>query len=79
MLPARTLQVPDKQRLTLWRVILEHAREGERLGKLCFGEDRAEFRQLRQTREASEAAVQMFVSGVVDALVKADLQGSPEG
>jgi hypothetical protein len=75
VLPARTLQVPDKQRLVLWRVVLEHARECERLGKVCFGEDRAEFRQLRETREASEAAVKMFVDGAVEALAKADLQG----
>lgn len=74
VLPARTLQIPDKQRLLQWRVVVEHARESERLGKVCYGVDTKEFRQLRMTREASEAAVKMFVEGVVEALAKAGLQ-----
>lgn len=73
VMPARTLLVPDNEKLVLWRVIVEHARECERLGKNCFGVDSREFRQLKQTREASEAAVQMFVDGVVEALSKVDL------
>jgi hypothetical protein len=75
VLPARALLLPEKQRLVLWRVVMEHARECERLGKVCFGEDRAEFRQLREAREDSEAAVKMLVDGVVEALAKADSQG----
>lgn len=74
VLPARTLQIPDKQRLLQWRVVVEHARESERLGKVCFGVDTKEFRQLRRTREASEGAVKMFVEGVAEATAKADLQ-----
>ena len=74
VLPARTLQIPDKQRLLQWRVVVEHARESERLGKVCYGVDTKEFRQLRMTREASEAAVKMSVAGAVEALAKADSQ-----
>lgn len=61
VLPARALLVPDAEKLVAWRVILQHAKECERLVKLCVGADSEQFAVLRQTRESTETVVQMIV------------------
>ncbi|KAF2995499.1 hypothetical protein E8E13_000445 [Curvularia kusanoi] len=70
ILPARAIFKSADEKLVAWKVILEHAKECERLGRLCFGEDREEFEVLKEQREASEAAVRMIGDGVVELLMQ---------
>lgn len=70
MLPARALLVADEQKLIVWRVVLSHTRECEKLGRICFGEDSAEYEVLRKTREGTEAVVGV----VVDAEAEAEMR-----
>lgn len=62
ILPARALIIPDNARLLAWQLILRHSIECEKVGGICYGEDRDEFRVLRQTREATQAWVEMAVA-----------------
>lgn len=55
ILPARALVIPDNDKLLAWQLILRHSMECEKVGGICYGEDREEFRVLRQTREATQA------------------------
>ena len=66
ILPARALVVPDSEKLIAWQVIVGFAHECERMGRICYGEDREEFRVLRQTREGAEATMQMMVEAIAN-------------
>lgn len=57
VLPARALVVPEGERLLAWRIVLGHARECERVGRVCYGEDRDEVGVLRRMREGVEGLV----------------------
>jgi hypothetical protein len=50
-----------------------HAKESERLGKICYGEDREEFRVLRQTRAGCEATVKMAEEAVANELANTEM------
>lgn len=52
--------MPDGEKLLAWQVILMHAGECEKMGKVCYGEDREEVRVLRVTREGCENVVEMM-------------------
>ncbi|KAF9691674.1 hypothetical protein EKO04_010359 [Ascochyta lentis] len=62
ILPARSLVVPDNDKLLTWQIVLGHAKECEKVGRICYGEDRDEFRVLRRTREATEASVDTAIA-----------------
>lgn len=79
ILPARALAVPQTETLVAWQVILHHARECERVGKICYGEDREEYRVLKQTREGTEATIQMLEEAIADEAAAADLAEELEG
>lgn len=64
ILPARALIVPDAEKVIAWQVILKHAVECERLGRVCYGEDREELKVLRMTREGCERAIEMMESAI---------------
>lgn len=65
--------------LVAWQVILHHARESERMGKTCYGEDREEFRVLRQTREGAEATIMMIEEAIAAEQAAEDLAEGPDG
>ena len=73
ILPARTLVISNSNKLIMWQVILMHARECESMGRNCFGEDREEFRVLRQTRERTEVALQMIKEVIANEEAAGDL------
>ncbi|KAF1357662.1 hypothetical protein EJ07DRAFT_180683 [Lizonia empirigonia] len=62
ILPARALVIPDSDRLLAWQLLLRHAMECERVGRICYGEDREEFKVLQQTTEATQAWVDMAIA-----------------
>lgn len=62
ILPARALVIPDSDRLLAWQLLLRHAMECERVGRICYGEDREEFKLLQQTTEATQAWVDMAIA-----------------
>ncbi|KAF2629304.1 hypothetical protein BU25DRAFT_19388 [Macroventuria anomochaeta] len=66
ILPARALVVPDSEKLIAWQIVLGHARECERMGKICYGGDREECRVLEQTREGTEAAIRMLEEAIAN-------------
>jgi hypothetical protein len=62
ILPARALVIPENDRLLAWQIILGHAKECEKVGRFCYGEDGEVFRTLRQTREKIQALVENAVA-----------------
>ncbi|KAJ4354833.1 hypothetical protein N0V95_003443 [Ascochyta clinopodiicola] len=62
ILSARALVIPENDRLMAWQIVLGHAKECEKVGAICYGEDREEFRMLRQTREATQACVDTAIA-----------------
>ena len=73
ILPARALVVPDSEKLLALQLTVGHAQESERLGKVCYGEDREEVRVLRQTREGSEATLKMAEEAVANKLANVEM------
>jgi hypothetical protein len=79
ILPARALVIPEPDILVAWQVILHHARESERIGKMCYGEDREDFRVLRQTREGAEATITMIEEAIAAEEAAKDLAEGSDG
>lgn len=59
--------------LVAWQVILHHAVESEKVGKMCYGEDREEYRVLKQTREGTEATIYMLEEAIANEEAAKDL------
>ncbi|KAF3036823.1 hypothetical protein E8E12_006545 [Didymella heteroderae] len=78
ILPARALVIPRPDILVAWQVILHHARESERIGKLCYGEEREDSRVLRQTREGAEATILMLEEAMANEEAAQDLAAEDE-
>lgn len=79
ILPARATVIPKGDVLVAWQVILHHAKECERVGKMCYGEDRKEFKLLRQTREGAEATITMIEEGIAWDKAAEDLAEGEDG
>ncbi|KZM26896.1 uncharacterized protein EKO05_0011380 [Ascochyta rabiei] len=62
VLSARALVIPENDRLLAWQIILGHVKECEKVGGICYGQDREEFRVLRRTREATQACVDTAIA-----------------
>lgn len=78
ILPARALVVPEPDVLVAWQIVLHHARESERVGRMCYGEDRGGFRVLRQTRQGAEATIAMIEEAIAEEEAAGDLAGDSD-
>ncbi|KAJ4369334.1 hypothetical protein N0V86_009165 [Didymella sp. IMI 355093] len=79
ILPARALVVPEPDMLVAWQVILHHAKESEIVGRMCYGEDRGEFRVLRQTREGAEATILRLEEATANEEAARDMADGSDG
>lgn len=79
ILPARALAGPQTETLVAWQIILGFARECERVGKTCYGEDRDDYKVLKQTREAIEATIQMLDEAIANDAEAESLVEGEEG
>jgi hypothetical protein len=79
ILPARALVVAEPDVLVAWRVVLWHAKQSEEVGRMCYGEDRGEFRVLRQTREGTEATILMLEEASANEEAARDLADGSDG
>jgi len=79
IMPARATVIPEGDVLVAWQVILHHARETERVGMMCYGEDREDFEVLRQTREGAEATITMIEEAIAAEEAARDLAEGEDG
>ncbi|KAF3051149.1 hypothetical protein E8E11_009935 [Didymella keratinophila] len=79
IMPARATVIPEGDVLVAWQVILHHARESERVGRVCYGEDREDSRVLRQTREGAEATITVIEEAIAAEEAAWDLAEGEDG